>query len=131
MSALQLDMLDLMSPALPNAIKRPVDPAGEVVQGEVDETLTLPHPRLAWARASIELHYYEGMWMWATSHNLDGCGGGYRVGPKWGNFARTRDDALALAIDEIKSRLSQRADRSEPAKKQILSWLQGLKLQGS
>jgi hypothetical protein len=115
------DLLDLMR-APP--IKRPCDPNGEVVRGEVDETLTLPHPRGGWHRARIELHRHtDGLWMWGTNVDADGYGGGYRVGPKWGNFAQTRDDALHWAVQEILDRLKNKTD---PAAQNIRDWAQGL-----
>ena len=90
----QMSLLDLMQPA---AIRRPVDPDGPVC-GEVDEVLRLPHPRLAWDLARIELaRHSDGLWMWGIVH----CCGGYRVGPKWGRFAASRDAALHHARAEL------------------------------
>ncbi|WP_114284024.1 hypothetical protein [Candidatus Halocynthiibacter alkanivorans] len=90
----QRNFLDLLAPA---EIFYRVEPMDDVIQGDVDETLTLPAPRMAWARAQIELHQdcEPGRWMWATSHHLAVSGGGYRVGPKWGKF--TNDLRAALA----------------------------------
>jgi hypothetical protein len=97
------DLLDLMRGP---KIKRPVNDALGVVLGEVDEVLRLPHPRLAWDRARIELHRHtDGLWMWGTSWHADMAGCSYKVGPKWGNFAETRDDALHFAVDEVLSRM--------------------------
>lgn len=102
----------------------PVDPDGHVVQGDVDEFLFLPHPRLAWNHAEIELHRHDdGLWMWSASWHCDSCGHGYRVGPKWGKFAQTRDDALFYAVREITSRLE---GKDSPEAKQILKWLASL-----
>lgn len=93
----QLSMLDLWE-AKPVSVRLPVDRDGEVVRGEPDETLTLPHPRLAWPLARIELHRHtDGRWMWSAST----AGGGYKVGPKWGRFAETRAGALYHAAQEV------------------------------
>jgi hypothetical protein len=104
----QFDMFAAIAPVRVPAIIRRVDPDGPVIQGKIDEVLTLPHPRLRWDRARIELHQHtDGLWMWATGYHDDGgSGGGYRVGPKWGNFAASRDDALFYACEEIRSRTS-------------------------
>jgi hypothetical protein len=102
----QFDLLALLAPVPAPAIIRPCDADGAVVRGEVDETLTLPHPRMAWHSARIELHRHDdGLWMWSTSwQDDDGSGATYRVGPKWGKFAATRDDALAHASGELQAR---------------------------
>jgi len=39
----------------------------------------------------------DGRWMWATGT----CGGGYKVGPKWGNFAATQQEATRYAAAEL------------------------------
>lgn len=93
---MQMSLLDLMRQP---AILRPVDPCGAVVpRGLIDEVLELPHPRLAWELARIELHRApDGLWMWATGL----CGGGYRVGEKWGHYAASRDDAAHHGAVEI------------------------------
>lgn len=83
---------------------RPVEPYGEVVKGEVHETLILPHPRLVWHLAEVELHQHaDGLWMWSVSS----VGSSYKVGPKWGKFAQTRDDALSYARDELLERVAK------------------------
>lgn len=95
------DLLDLMR-APP--VVRPVDPDGPVVQGDPDEELRLPHPRMAWDLACIQLHRHEdGSWMWAVRT----AGGGYKVGAKWGKFAATRGDALHHAVRELEARLER------------------------
>lgn len=101
----QLSFLDAMMPA-PVGIIRPVDPNGPVTPlGNIQETLRLPHPKMVWDTASIELHPHEnGEWMWATSVCTGSEGYSYQVGPKWGKFARSRSDALWLAADEIERR---------------------------
>lgn len=103
----QFDMFAAIAPTRAPPIIRRADPDGPVIQGKIDEVLTLPHPRLRWARARIELHRHtDGLWMWAIGYHDDGgSGGGYRVGPKWGNFASTRDDALFYACEEMRDRM--------------------------
>jgi len=102
----------------------PVDADGPVIQGDIDEFLHLPHPRMVWNRAEIELHRHtNGLWMWSTSWHCNEAGSGYRVGPKWGKFAETRDDALFYAIREITDRISG-IDSADA--KQILTWLASL-----
>lgn len=104
MTAQQLSLFDL---AHPPPARQPVDPDGPVVQGPVDITLRLPHPRLAWDLARIELHEHEdGRWMWGTGW---ACGG-YRVGPKWGHFAATQDAARHHAAREIVERCDRIRD---------------------
>lgn len=93
-----MQQLDLFATPVASPIIRPVDRDGGVIQGEPDETLILPHPRLAWPLARIDLHQHtDGTWMWGITR----AGGGYRVGPKWGKFAATRDDALHWAVQEL------------------------------
>ncbi|MCD1620829.1 hypothetical protein K7H20_22480 [Salipiger manganoxidans] len=94
-----MHQLDLFAPQPPRL--EPVDPNGPVIQGEPDIVLRLPHSRLAWALAEIELHQHEdGRWMWATGT----CGGGYKVGPKWGKFAATQQEATRYAAAELLDR---------------------------
>lgn len=122
----QTSLLDLMR-APP--IIRPVDPDGPVIQGEPDELLRLKHPRLAWDIARIELHRHDdGLWMWSVSV----AGGGYRVGPKWGKFAATRDDALHHAAQELNKGMRRKLDRPEAygvtaaQLRQAIAWAEGL-----
>lgn len=120
MVSVQPSLFDLMRGQM---IVRPCDGDGPVVQGEADETLILPHPRLAWDRARIELHLHsDGLWMWSVSVAGDGgCGGGYKVGPKWGRFAESRDDALAFAIAEARAKIGGQIGFQDH-----LKWLSGL-----
>ncbi|WP_294138359.1 hypothetical protein [Sphingomonas sp.] len=120
----QFDMFAAIAPTRAPAIVRRVDPNGPVIQGKIDEVLMLPHPHLRWARARIELHRHtDGLWMWATGYHDDGgSGGGYRVGAKWGNFAKTRDDALFYACEEIR----ERATGDSKALAAIRRWLDDL-----
>lgn len=105
-------------------VRRPVDPDGPVVQGKPDEVHRLPHRRLAWALAEIELHRHEdGLWMWSASWHADNAGGSYRVGEKWGRFAESRDDALYHAVGEIRDGIGRR-DSADARK--ILEWAEGL-----
>lgn len=114
----QLSLLD----ALRNPpIIKPIMPHGDVIHGQVDDSFVLPHPRLALPVAQIDLHRHsDGMWMWGLNFAADSHGGGYRVGPKWGKFASSRDDALYYAAREMLSKLDQ--DRSSSAVK-IRAWL--------
>ena len=83
---------------------RPVDPYGDVIQSEPHERLATTSKRYAWHHAVIELHQHvDGMWMWSVSFRCGDHGGGYRVGPKWGKFAETRDDALFYACAELRA----------------------------
>lgn len=118
----QLSLFDtLRSPA----IRKPVVPHGGVVQGEPDAVYRLRHPRLAWDRATIELHQHtDGLWMWSASFYCDNYGGSYRVGPKWGRFAQTRDDALFYAASEIEDRLKSRPGKEAAL---VLAWIVTLK----
>lgn len=127
--AVQMSLLDMMRAP---AIIRPVDGSGHVVQGPVAEVLTLPHPRMAWPLARIELHPHDdGLWMWSASS----AGGGYRVGVKWGKFAETRDDAAHYAARELLDRCAgYRASRHDVASigitaaqlSQIEAWAQAI-----
>lgn len=122
MDGTQLSFFDAFDPV---AIRRPVDPDGPVIpQSEIDEVLFLPHPKMAWHRAEIELHQHiDGTWMWSASFNAGGRGHSYRVGPKWGRFAATRDDALRLAVKEIEDRL---IGCGESAAVAVLNWASAL-----
>lgn len=125
----QPSLLDMMRGA---PIIRPVDPLGEVIQGDPDEVLRLKHSRLAWDITRIELHQHsDGLWMWSVSC----AGGGYRVGPKWGKFAATRDDALHHAAQELIEKMRGKLARADagcgqiitPAQmRQAIAWAEGL-----
>ena len=123
MSALPL--IDLMH-APPIAV--PVAPDEGVVEGEVDETLILQVARKARhgiPQARIELHRDRArdLWMWSWSYSIEGRGSGYRVGPKWHNFADTRDAALHWARGEL---LVQIAGKDTPLAQRIRAWAEGL-----
>lgn len=121
-----MTQLDLFAAMRAPAIRQRVNPDGPVVKGEVDETLRLPEPRMAWDTARIELHRHRGcnLWMWSTSYNTSAGGGGYRVGEKWGNFASTRNDALFYAVAELRERVAS-CDECK-AIGRIRAWLNGL-----
>lgn len=121
MAMMQLSLLDALR-APP--VVRYISPDGPVVQGDPDEALCLPHPRMAWDRARVELHRHtDGLWMWSASWHANGSGSGYKVGPKWGRFAETRDDALHYAVGEIEIRIGTPDHPDEAA---ILTWARGL-----
>jgi len=122
--AQQHNLLDLLHEP---PILRPVVSDGSVVRDEPDEVHRLPHPRMAWDYAVIELHQAgNGLWMWSVSHCDDcGNGGGYRVGEKWGRFARSRDDALYYAIEELRDKVARRR-RPCKSHRRILDWAERL-----
>jgi hypothetical protein len=119
---IQLSLFDaIRSPA----ILLPVDGGGEVIQGEIDEVHVLPHRRLVWDVATIEIHQHtDGRWMWATGWMLDWQGSGYRVGPKWGHFAESRDDALHYAKEELRTAMERIGDVAH--RRPVLAWLETL-----
>lgn len=85
---------------------------GVIQDDALIETLTyssilMTRPRGASIPAiSIELAQHDdGRWMWSASiHHRSGYGRSYRVGPKWGNFAASRQAALIAAIAECRER---------------------------
>lgn len=99
---MEMDMkqLDLFfEPPQAPAAKR-IDPDGAVCTAdEIDETVTLGDYRYG---LRIELAQHAGQWMWGTSFHTPTGGQGYRVGPKWGNFAGSICDAARNAIAEIR-----------------------------
>jgi len=115
-------LLDLMREP---PTRRQVDVAGEVLQTDPDETIILPHPRLAWDRVRIELHHFDSGWTWSTEVTTNLGGWGYRVGSKWGQFAKTRDDALYFAAREIIERLERRTNLG-PDAALIIKWAKGV-----
>lgn len=56
-------------------------------------------------------------WTRHTFNLWEGC---QKVGPKWGNFAATRDDALFYGAKEIIERFGRRA--TGPEGKRIIEW---------
>jgi len=117
-----LDLIDLMR--RPPVIRR-VETDGEVLQSEPDETIRLPHAKMAWDSARIELHRFGELWAWSTSVNTNTGGWSYRVAEKWGQYAWTRDEALYWAAQEIIKRLKRRSDLGGDAA-EIIKWAEGL-----
>lgn len=105
-------------------IRTPVEPHGHVIQDDTQiETLTFGSFRLYPSGSTpvviIEIaQHIDGLWMWSTSMHGSSGGYGYRVGPKWGRFARTRQDAITAACNEIEDRGNATAE--------VLAWLDQL-----
>lgn len=120
-----LPLLDLMRPVY---MRWPVDPDGHVIEGEPLETLVLRDAKSRHLYAAIELHPSDdGRWMWATQFTLRDSGGGYKVGPKWGRFAATRDAALRCGAEEIIERLDERhSGERDPFVRKVKAWALGL-----
>lgn len=118
----QLSMFRALCPD-PVAIVRGCDPDCPLTPNdEVMERLVLNHPKMAFDRAEIQLHQHtDGLWMWATAAHGTNGGYGYNVGPKWGRFAKTRDEALWLAADEIEKRIREKREQGE-AERLIFAW---------
>lgn len=123
-----MDQLGLFSYAPQPRISKIVDPDGPVHQGDPDICHILPHPRLVWHRAEIEVHQHDdGSWMWAVSYQMSQSGSCYAVGPKWGRFAASPSDALYYAIEELRKRLDRRVDNAEQKdRREILAWCDDL-----
>lgn len=103
--AVQLSMLDLFRP---EPSRRGVDPDGMVITGCIHTILWLPHPRQKHGElARIEVHPHEHRWMWATAFSLEYGGSGYRVGPKWGHFADSIEDAIFWAVRELQTGIAR------------------------
>lgn len=113
--------------------REPIDANGDVVQGDVDYTFILPssiQPNASltvWNLAEIEIHRHDdGRWMWGVTHP----GGGYRVGPKWGNFADSAEAALIAGTEELIERMNSRSFDGliTPAQvKQVIAWANDLR----
>jgi hypothetical protein len=83
----------------------PVARDGHVIQDDslIEEMRSPGLTAGRFSNASIQLcQHTDGLWMWSSSTYFMGGGRTYRVGPKWGRFADTRDEALHAACDEIK-----------------------------
>jgi hypothetical protein len=102
----QLSMFPLLRP---EADRAEVDLQGMVVSSRVHTVLRLAHPMEEGKdTARIEIHPHEGRWMWSTAFCIDGHGGsGYRVGPRWGKFAASMEDAILWAVHELQANVSQ------------------------
>jgi hypothetical protein len=113
------------------AIRQPpvmlsVNVDGPVLQTEPDLTITLPHPRMAWDRARLEIHRHtNGLWMWSASFQIENQSASYRVGEKWGKFASTKSDAIFYAVEELESKLT---GHSSDDAKRIRDWLITIKI---
>lgn len=117
-----MNQLSLFDSLRAPAIRRPVDPNGPVIQCNPTETVSLESKRFAWPHAKIELHVHiDGTWMWSASFQCGDHGNSYRVGPKWGKFAESRDDALYYACVELRSRI---AKESHSDAKLIRAWIE-------
>lgn len=111
------NLLDLMHEP---PIRRPIIPDGSVVQHDVDELL-----EMASGEARIELHQYnDGLWMWSTSFQFKEHGHGYRVGPKWGNFAKNRNSALHWAVHELSEHINEHPE--DKCARKAASWVRRL-----
>lgn len=118
----QLNLFDVLR--RPAIVER-VDPDGHVVKSP-DEEMVLPHPRLAWPRAVIQLHKHDtGLWMWGTGFHSHNHGMGYRVGAKWGKFAESRSDALFYACQEIRSGIKEDSSKDAAEIRQWLAKIEG------
>lgn len=69
----------------------------------------------------IELAEHCGYWMWSTTIRSGDQYSGYRVGPKWGNFADTRPEAVQRGVDEIREKAA-----SWPDAKKIMALLDSI-----
>lgn len=117
--------LPLLDAMIPPPIRRPVDVDGQVIPiDQIDEVLSWEGTGF-WNRARIELHVdrTSGLFMWASSFGAHERGSGYRVGPKWGKFAPTRESALHWAVAEIKERMGEPRAACD---RKIVAWLDGL-----
>lgn len=105
-------------------IRRPVDPYGHVLQDDSQiERIEFGAERLKPSGRSVPVvtieiaQHDDGLWMWSARSMIRTGYSGYRVGPKWGKFARTREDAIAAACNEIEA-------RNPPP--DMLAWLESL-----
>lgn len=97
-----MKQLDLFFEPPPAPATRRIDPDGWVcTDDQIFDTIKLGDYRTG---LRIELAKHEGRWMWGTEFHTPTAGCGYRVGPKWGNFADTLRSALMQACDEIRAR---------------------------
>lgn len=117
----QLSMFSLFRP---EPMRRAVDPQGMVISGRVHTVLRLAHPKEPNCDiARVEIHPYEGRWMWATAFSINGQGGnGYRVGPKWGKFAASFEDSIYWAVQELRESIAKYSRSNEVV--EIERWIQ-------
>jgi hypothetical protein len=114
----QLTMFDLFQPSA-----APRGSVELVAADQVHSILRLTNPqkkRQEWAR--IELHPFEEKWMWAVSHSIGGRPvQGYPVGAKWGRFAPSIEEALAKAVQELRTDIE--GYRLSKSKRAVIDWL--------
>ena len=97
---MEMKQLDLFSQ--PAAV---INPDGVVcTNDQIWDTIEIGDHRTG---LRIELAKHEDKWMWGTEFHTPTGGCGYRVGPKWGNFADTLRGALVNGCDEIRTRAKQ------------------------
>lgn len=103
--------LSMFSIFRPEPVRRDPDQHGRgvIASGRVHTVLRLAHPKGDGTdRARIEIHPHEGRWMWATAFSLDGYGSSaYQVGPGWGKFAASMEDAIFWAVQELQFSVAQ------------------------
>ena len=101
-----------MNIRLVDVMRRPVIPDAEVVRDDdlIESFEFGSRPLKGTAERSapnitIEIaQHSDGTWMWSTSCFWNGCYSGYRVGPKWGKFTHSREDAITAAVREVFAR---------------------------
>lgn len=101
---------DLFAPA-PVLTRERVDPKGSVLPEGADVEV------IAWGdfskhrgiRLEIAQHS-DGRWMWSASTLTPAWGASYRIGPKWGQFAQSRADAISAACAEALQRIVPKAN---------------------
>lgn len=72
----------------------------------ITESLTLPHARMAWHWAEINLGTKDGSWFFGTGYNLpSGEGGG---GPCYDGPHETRSDAILAGIKQLRRQIKDR-----------------------
>jgi hypothetical protein len=91
------------------------------------ETLTLPHPKMAWPWAELRIGRIQDEWFVAYDYSLptgEGGGGplGYWTSWKERHAHPSRDAALSAGIAELRRRIGDRTDTA----KLHLDWLDGL-----
>ncbi len=100
-----------------------VDPDGRVcTDDEIEEAIHLGDWHVG---LRIELAIHNDLWMWGSSFHTGTSGCGYRVGPKWGKFAETRDEALSRAVTEVRKRATEQGG-GEKIIKLVNAWQKGL-----
>lgn len=104
-------------------IRKPVDPYGSVIKDDPQvEVFEFGGRRLKpsgkAAQITIEIApHTDGLWMWSASGLIRTAYSGYRIGPKWGKFAKSRRDAITAACNEL-------VERDPPP--EVNNWLERL-----